>query len=49
MQEAMFERSPNYLKQLQKQFKFVIVDEKPTVTSLDNSAVCPHSESDFCQ
>ena len=26
----MFERSPNYFKQFQKQFKFLIVEEKPT-------------------
>ena len=30
MVEAMFERSPNYFKQFQKQFKFLIVEEKPT-------------------
>ena len=50
MVEAMYERSPSYFKQFQKQFKFKIVDQKPTdITSLNNYAVCPHFESDFCQ
>ena len=29
MVEAMFESCPNYFKQFQKQFKFLIVEEKP--------------------
>ena len=33
MVEAMFERSPNYFKQFQKQFKFLITDEKPNLTA----------------
>ena len=49
MVEAMFERSPNYFKQFQKQFKFLITDEKPNLTASNNYAVCPHFESDFCQ
>ena len=34
-------------KQFQKQFRFKIVDQQPT--SLNNYAVCPHFESEFCQ
>ena len=50
MVEAMYERSPSYVKQFQKQFRFKIVDQKPTdITSLNNYAVCPHFESEFCQ
>ena len=49
MVEAMFERSPNYFKQFQKQFKFLIADEKPNLTASNNYAVCPHFESEFCQ
>ena len=49
MAEAMFERSPNYFKQFQKQFKFIIADEKPNLTASNNYAVCPHFESEFCQ
>ena len=49
MVEAMFERSPKYSKQFQKQFKFLIVDKKPNSTAWNNYAVCPHFESDFCQ
>ena len=45
----MVERSPNYLKQFQKQFKFLIADEKPNLTASNNYAVCPHFESEFCQ
>ena len=45
----MFERSPNYFKQFQKQFKFLIADEKPNLTASNNYAVCPHFESEFCQ
>ena len=45
----MFERSPNYFKQFQKQFKFLIADEKPNLTASKNYAVCPHFESEFCQ
>ena len=45
----MFERSPNYFKQFQKQFKFLIADEKPNLTASHNYAVCLHFESEFCQ
>ena len=45
----MFERSPNNFKQFQKQFKFLIADEKPHLTASINCAVCPHFESEFCQ
>ena len=42
----MFERSPNYFKQFQKQFKFLINDEKPKLTASNNYA---HFESELCQ
>ena len=45
----MFERSPNYFNQFQKQFKFLIADEKPNLTASNNYAVCLHFESEFCQ
>ena len=45
----MFERSLNYFKQFQKQFKFLIADEKPNLTASNNYAVYPHFESEFCQ
>ena len=49
MVEAMFERSPKYFKQFQKQFKLIILEEKPTITSFTNYAVCPYFDSEFCQ
>ena len=49
MVEAMFERSPNYFKQFQKLFKFLMADEKPNLTASNNYAVRPHFESEFCQ
>ena len=50
MVDAMYERSASYFKQIQKQFRFKIVDQKPTdITSLNNYAVGPHFESEFCQ
>ena len=45
----MFERSPGYFKQFQKQFKFFVTDENLNLTSLNNFAVCSHYNSDFCQ
>ena len=45
----MFERSPKYSKQFQKQFNFLIVDKKPNSTAWNNYALCPHFESEFCQ
>ena len=45
----MFERSLNYFKQFQKQFKFLIADEKPNLTASNNYAVSPHFESEYCQ
>ena len=50
MVEAMYERSASYFKHFQKQFRFKIVDQKPTdITSSINHAVCPHFESECCQ
>ena len=49
MVETMYESSPSYFKHFQKQFRFKIVDQKPTdITILNNYAVCPHFESEFC-
>ena len=47
MVEAMFERSPNYFKQFQKQFKFLILEEKPSVSIGNFYAVCAHFDSEF--
>ena len=51
MVEAMFECSPNYFKQFQKQFKFLIADKKPNLTVAKNYDLCPHfeSQSEFFQ
>ena len=49
MVEAMFERSPNYFKQFQKQFKFLVTKEKINLSSVKNFAVCSHFDSVFCQ
>ena len=46
--EAMYERSPNYFKQFQKQFKFQIVEEKLTLSNTNVYAVCAHFDSEFC-
>ena len=48
MVEAMYERSPHYFKQFQKQFKFQIVEEKPTLSNTNVYAVCAHFDSEFC-
>ena len=48
MVEAMYGRSPNYFKQFQKQFKFQIVEEKPTLSNTNVYAVCAHFDSEFC-
>ena len=48
MVEAMYERSPHYFKQFQKQFKFQIVEEKPTFSNTNVYAVCAHFDSEFC-
>ena len=48
MVEAMFERSPNYFKQFQKQFKFLIVEEKLCFSIGNFYAVCTQFYSEFC-
>ena len=48
MVEAMFERSPKYFKQFQKQFKFLFVEEKPGFAIGNFHAMCPHFDSEFC-
>ena len=49
MVEAMFERSPIYFKQFQKQFKFLVTNEKINWSSVKNFAVRSHFDSEFCQ
>ena len=48
MVEAMCERSPNYYEQFQKQFNFLIVEEKPSFSIGKFYAVCAHFDSEFC-
>ena len=48
MVEAMYERSPHYFKQFQKQIKFQIVEDKPTLSNTNVYAVCAHFDSEFC-
>ena len=43
----MFERSPNYLKQFQKQFKFLIVEEKPSFSNGNFYGVCALFDFEF--
>ena len=40
----MYEHSLNYFKQ----FKFQIVEEKPTLSNTNVYAVCAHFDSEFC-
>ena len=47
MVEAMYERSPHYFKQFQKQFKLQIVEKKPTLSNTIVYAVCAHFDSEF--
>ena len=47
MVEAMFERSPNYFKQFQKQFKFLIVEAKPSFSIGNFYALCAYFDSEF--
>ena len=49
MVEAVFERSPSYVKQFQNQFKFLVTNEKINLSSVKNFAVCSHFDSTFCQ
>ena len=44
----MFERSPKNFNYFQKHFKFLMNAEKPNLTALNNYAVCPHHQSEFC-
>ena len=48
MVEAMFERSPNYFKQFQKQVNSPIVEEKPSLSMVIFYAVCAYFDSEFC-
>ena len=48
MVEAMYERSPGFFKQFQKNFKYFISEEKPNFSSLKNFAFCMHFESVHC-
>ena len=42
MVEAMFERSPSYFKQFQKELKFLVTNEKISLSSVKTFAVCSH-------
>ena len=44
----MYERSPGYFKQFQKNFRFFITEEKPKSTFAKVSAICMHTDSLFC-
>ena len=46
MVEAMHERSQNYFKQFQKQFKIQIVEEKPTLSNTKVYALCVRFDSE---
>ena len=48
MVEAMFERSPSSFKQFQKQFNFLIVEEKLCFSIGNFYAVGAHFDSEFC-
>ena len=45
----MYERSPAYFKQFQKNFRFFVSEEKPTSMFARNYAVCMHFENDYCE
>ena len=44
----MVEAMHHYFKQFQKQFKFQIVEEKPTLSNTNFYAVCARFDSEFC-
>ena len=48
MVEAMYERSQGFFKQFQKNFKYLILEEKPNFSYLKNFAFCMHFESIHC-
>ena len=48
MVEAMYELSPGFFKQIQKNFKDFISKEKPNFSCLKNFAYCMHFESVHC-
>ena len=45
----MFERSPSYFKQFQKQFKLLVTNEKNSLSNVKTFALCSHFDSAFCQ
>ena len=48
MVESMYERSPGFFKQFQKNFKYFILEEIPNFSCLKNFAFCMHFESVHC-
>ena len=48
MVEAMYERSPGFFKQFQKNFQYLISEEKPNFSCLKNFFFCMHFESIHC-
>ena len=47
--EAIYERSPGYFKQLQKNFRFFVSEEKRSSMFARNYAVCMHFENGYCE
>ena len=47
--EAMYERSPGYFKQFQKNLRFFVSEEKPSSMFARNYAVCMHFENNYCE
>ena len=45
----MYERSPGYFKQFQKNFRFFVSEEKPSSMFARNYAVCIHFENGYCE
>ena len=48
MVEAMYERSPGFFKQFQKNFQYFISEEKLNFSCLKNFAFCMHFENVHC-
>ena len=45
----MYERSPAYFKQFQKNFRFFVSEEKPSSMFARNNAVCMLFENGYCE
>ena len=49
MVEAMYERSPAYIKQFQKNFRFFFSEKKPSSMFARNYSVCMHFQKGYCE